>query len=109
AVGVYGVTSFAIGQRSREIAVRMAVGARTTDVLAMVVGETFRLAIAGIALGIAFAFVLTRAMTALLYGISPTDLPTFAGASIGILIITLLACYLPARKAATVDPIIALK
>jgi len=109
AVGVYGVTSYAIGQRTQEIALRMAIGARAADVLTMIIREIFNLAVAGIVVGAASAFVLTRAMATLLYGISRSDFTTYAAASIAIFVVMLLACYIPARRATKVDPIGALK
>src|SRR5262249_55197869 len=98
-----------IGQRTQEIAVRMACGARAAEVLMMVVRETFNLAVAGILVGIASGFVLTHLMATLLYGISASDVVTYAAASIAIFVVTLLACYVPARRAMKVDAIAALK
>ena len=109
AVGIYGVMAFAVTQRTQEIGIRMALGARTIDVLKLVVGSGMYLAAIGVILGLVGAFAITRLMTSLLFGVSPTDVATFVLVSAGLLLVALLACYLPARRATKVDPLIALR
>ena len=108
-VGLYGVMAQAVALRTREIGIRMALGARPPDLLAMVVREGGRLAFAGIAVGLVVAFALTRAMGTLLYGIAPTDPASFAIAAIVLAAVAIGASYLPARRAAKVDPLVVLR
>jgi len=108
-VGIYGVMSYSVAQRTREIGIRMALGARRADVLQMTVKEGLKLVGAGMLLGMAAAFILTRVMTTLLYGISATDPVTFVGISIVLLAVAILASYVPALRATKVDPMIALR
>jgi len=109
AVGIYGVMSQAVAERTQEIGIRMALGARAFDVLKLIVRNGMRVALVGIAIGLGGAFALTRLMTSLLFGVSPTDLMTFAAVSGLLILIALLACYIPARRAAKVDPLEALR
>jgi len=108
-VGIYGVMSYAITQRTSEIGIRVALGAQQRDVLWLILGQGLRLALVGGSLGIAASFALTRYMSHLLYGISPRDPQTFFAIPFVLLAVALLACYVPARRAARVDPIVALR
>jgi len=108
-IGIYGVISFSVNERTREIGIRMALGAKGQDVMIMVLGQGMRVAALGIGLGLAIAFVLTRFLKTLLFEVSASDPKTFALVAFTISAVALLACYLPARRATTVDPLIALK
>ncbi len=109
AVGIYGVISFSVTRRTREIGVRMTLGARARDVVAMVVGQALMLALIGVVIGLAAAFVLTRLMGSMLFGVSTTDPAILAGVSVLLVAVAALASYLPARRAAGVDPLEALR
>jgi len=108
-VGIYGVISYVVGQRTHEIGIRMALGAHQLDILRLVLGGAGRLAGIGIALGVASALGLTRLMTNLLYGVGPNDLLTFIAAPAILILVALFASYLPARRATKVDPMVALR
>jgi ABC-type antimicrobial peptide transport system permease subunit len=109
AVGIYGVVAFSVTRRTQEIGVRMALGAQRSDVLRLVVGEGARLALFGVAIGIAASFVVTRLISGLLFGISATDPLTFVSLAALLSLAALAASYVPARRAMRVDPMAALR
>ena len=109
AVGVYGVLSYSVAQRTQEIGVRVALGAARRDVLALVLSYGSKLAIVGVVLGLAGAFLITRFIKTLLYNVSATDPVSFAGVSLFLILVAILASYVPARRATAVDPLTALR
>jgi ABC-type antimicrobial peptide transport system permease subunit len=108
-VGLYAVMAYAASQRTHEIGVRLALGARSSDIMRLITGQGLKLTLVGLALGMAGAFALTRVMAPLLYGVTPTDPLTFIMISLSLACVALLACWIPARRATKVDPTVALK
>jgi putative ABC transport system permease protein len=109
AVGIYGVMAYVVAQRTREMGIRLAMGAQTGDLLKLVMRHGGKLAGVGVAFGIAAALGMMRLMSSMLYGVSAADPLTFAGVAIFLMAVALAACYLPARRATRVDPMIALR
>jgi ABC-type antimicrobial peptide transport system permease subunit len=108
-IGLYGLMSYTVTRRTREIGIRVAVGAQRQNVLWLVLRETLTLALLGIVIGIPSALAATRLIAKMLFGLSPSDLPTITAVSLLLLLVALLAGYLPARRASTIDPIVALR
>jgi putative ABC transport system permease protein len=109
ATGIYGVLSGSVAERTREIGVRLALGAQRREVLALILRQGVRLTISGVGLGLLMAWAVTRWLTTLLYSVSATDPWIFGGVALLLSAVALLACYLPARRATKVDPLVALR
>jgi putative ABC transport system permease protein len=108
-IGIYGVQAYAVRQRTREVGIRVAMGAQPAEVFRLIIGQGLRLATTGIVIGLAASFGLTRLMASQLYGLSATDPWTFVGVSMVLLTVTLAACFIPARRATRIDPVVALR
>jgi ABC-type antimicrobial peptide transport system permease subunit len=108
-IGIYGVISYLVGERTREIGVRMALGAQRSDVLRLILGQGAKMALLGVVLGVILALGLTRLMSSQLFGVTAHDPLTFAAVAVLLVVVALAACYLPARRAASVDPLQALR
>jgi putative ABC transport system permease protein len=109
AVGIYGVISYSVAQRTREVGIRMALGARTIDVLKLVVRDGLKLVLIGVGVGLVGALLLTRLMTTLLFGVTATDAVTYVTVALALVVVALIACCIPARRATKVDPLVALR
>ena len=108
-LGIYGVISYLVSERTHEIGIRLALGAQRSDILRMVVRQGLGLAIAGAAVGLVCALIVSHLMAGMLYGVRPSDPVTFAGVALLLIGVALLACYIPARRAIRVDPLVALR
>lgn len=109
AVGLFGLIAFSVTERTEEIGVRMALGAQASDVVRLIVRQGMAPALAGLGIGLVVSLALTRLLSSLLYGVSAADAPTYAAISLSLLAVTLLASYIPARRATRVDPLVALR
>jgi len=109
ATGIYGMLSYNVIERTSEVGIRMALGAQRRNVLLLIVGDGMKLAAIGTAIGLAVAFIMTRVFGSVVFGVATTDALAFAVVAIGALVVALLACYIPARRATKVDPLVALR
>ena len=109
AIGIYGVISYSVTQRTHEMGLRIALGAKPGDLAALIVRQGMKLALVGVAVGTAASLGLTQLMSSLLYGVRPNDPITLVGGALLLAAVALLGCYIPARRAAKVDPIVALR
>ncbi|HEX5885949.1 MAG TPA: FtsX-like permease family protein [Pyrinomonadaceae bacterium] len=109
AAGIYGVMAYSVSQRTREIGIRIALGAQLKDVLRMILGHSMKLTLIGLAIGLAASLALTRTLKTLLFGVQPTDLTTLIIVSLVLIAVALIASYVPARRATRVDPLVALR
>src|SRR5262249_23649601 len=108
-LGVYSVVSYSVAQRTHEIGIRMAMGAQRPHVFRMILGQGLRLVLVGVGIGVTTAFAMTRVLSNLLFGVTPTDPPIFVVVPLLVVVVAILASYFPARRAQKVDPIIALR
>ncbi|HSK63329.1 MAG TPA: FtsX-like permease family protein, partial [Pyrinomonadaceae bacterium] len=108
-VGIYGIVAYAVTQRTQEIGIRMALGARAGDILQLILKHGVVLVFSGVAIGIAGAFALTRFLASLLFGVTPTDTLTFVSVSVVFFLVAMVASFIPARRATRVDPLVALR
>ena len=108
-VGLYGVVAYGVDQRTRELGIRLALGARRPNVLALVICQGMQPTLVGVCLGMVGAFALMRSLASQLYEIKPTDPATFGLVALGLLFVSLCACYVPARRATKIDPLVALR
>ena len=109
AAGLYAVIAYLVSQRTREIGIRLALGAAPRDILRLLIGQGMKLTLIGVAIGFVGAIAVTRLMSSLLFAVAPTDFVTFTFSAVALTVVALLACFLPARRATKVDPLVALR